>query len=141
MFLDLRYTFRRMARSSGFTAIVLLILSVGVGTSTAVFSVVKAVLLEPLPYPNSEQLVRIIETVPADETVRGVVEERTLMEEHQFFQWRGLIRTLSQMAVYVASSTTITTVDGASRSVIARVSPTIFPMLGGRTKRGRFPAR
>ena len=138
MFVDLRHTFRRMARSRGFTAIVLLILSVGVGTSTAVFSVVKAVLLEPLPYPNSEQLVRIIETVPADETVPGVPEERTLMEEHQFFRWRGLTKSLSQMAVYVASSTTITTVDGASRSVIARVSPTIFPMLGGRTKRGRL---
>lgn len=138
MFFDLRHAFRRMARSPGFTAIVLLTLSVGVGTSTAVFSVVKAVLLEPLPYPSSEQLVRIIETVPADETVRGVAEERALMEEHEFFRWRGLTTTLSQMAVYVASSTTITTADGASRSVIARVSPTIFPMLGGRTTRGRL---
>lgn len=138
MFLDLRHACRRIARSSGFTALVLVILSVGVGTSTAVFSVVKAVLLEPLPYPNSEQLVRIIETIPADESVRGVAEERTLMEEHQFFQWRGLTKTLSQMAVYVASSTTITTTDGASRSVMARVSPVIFPMLGGITKRGRL---
>ncbi len=138
MLLDMRHAFRRIARSPGFSAVVLLILSVGVGTSTAIFSVVKAVLLEPLPYPNSEQLVRIVETVPADETVRGVAEERTLMEEHQFFRWRGLTRTLSQMTVYVASSTTITTADGASRAAIARVSPTIFPMLGGRTLMGRL---
>ena len=137
MCLDVRHAFRRMRRASGFSAIVLLILSVGVGASTAIFSVVKTVLLEPLPYPDPEQLVRIVETVPADETVRGVAEERVLMEEHEFFRWRGLTKTLSQMAAYVPSSTTITTAEGASRSVIARVSPTIFPMLGGRVKLGR----
>src|SRR5262245_37010140 len=135
---DVRYALRHIRRQPAFTAVVLLILSVGVGTSTAVFSVVKAVLLEPLPYPNSEQLVRIVETVPADETVRGVPEERTLMDEHQFFRWRGVTRTLSQMAVYVASPTTITTADGAARSESARVSPAVFSMLGARTTRGRL---
>ena len=65
-----------MSRAPGFTAVVLLTLSVGIGTSTAVFSVVKTVLLDPLPYPDAGRLVRIIETVPPDETPRGVAEER-----------------------------------------------------------------
>lgn len=135
--LDVRHALRRMARAPGFTAVVLVTLAVGIGASTAIFSIVKTVLLEPLPYPNSEQLVRIVETVPPDETPRGVAEHRVLMEEQQFFQWRTLANTLSQMAAYVSSSTSITTAEGASRSVVARVSPTMFPMLGARMKLGR----
>ena len=135
--LDVRHALRRIARAPAFSAAVLLTLSVGIGASTAIFSVVNTVLLRPLPYPNSRQLVRIVETVPADETPRGVPEERVLMEEQRFFQWRAMTKTLSQMAAYVSTSTTITTADEASRSVVARVSPSLFPMLGVRMRLGR----
>ena len=126
-----------MSRAPGFTAVVLLTLSIGIGASTAVFSVVKTVLLDPLPYPDAGRLVRIVETIPPDETPRGVAEERVLMEEQRFFEWRALTKTLSQMGASVTSSATITTADGASRAIIARVSPDIFPLLGARTKLGR----
>ncbi len=59
------------------------------------------------------------------------------MEEQRFFEWRALTKTLSQMGASVTSSATITTADGASRAVIARVSPNIFPLLGARTRLGR----
>jgi predicted permease len=134
---DVRHAFKRMARAPGFTAVVLLTLSVGIGASTTIFSVVKTVLLDPLPYPHSDQLVRIVETVPADETARGVTEERVLMEEQQFFHWRASTKVLSHMAAYATSLTTVTTVEGASRSIVARVSPAIFPMLGARLSLGR----
>lgn len=135
--LDVRHGLRRMSRAPGFTAIGVLTLSIGIGASTAVFSVVKTVLLDPLPYPDAGRLVRIVETIPPDETPRGVAEERVLMEEQQFLQWRFLTTTLSQMGAAVASPATITTADGASRAVIARVSTTIFPLLGARMKLGR----
>jgi putative ABC transport system permease protein len=126
-----------MSRAPGFTAILALTLSIGVGASTAVFSVVKTVLLDPLPYPNAGRLVRIVETIPPDENPRGVAEERVLMEAQRFFEWRGLTKTLSQMGASVTSSATITTADGAARAVIARASPSIFPLLGARTMQGR----
>jgi putative ABC transport system permease protein len=134
---DVHHAFRRLALAPGFTAVVLLTLSVGIGTSTTIFSVVKTVLLDPLPYPHSNQLVRIVETVPADETARGTTEERVLMEEQEFFHWRASTKTLSHMAAYATSLTTVMTVEGASRSVVARVSPAIFPMLGARMSLGR----
>jgi len=116
---------------------VVLTLSIGVGASTAVFSVVKTVVLDPLPYPDAGRLVRIVETIPPDENPRGVAEERVLMEEQRFFEWRALTKTLSQMGASITSSATVMTVDGASRAVVARVSADIFPMLGTRTMMGR----
>jgi putative ABC transport system permease protein len=135
--LDVRHTLRRISRAPGFTTVVVLTLSIGVGASTAVFSIVKTVSIDPLPYPDAERLVRIVETIPPDETPRGIAEERVLMEEQRFFEWRALTKTLSQMAASVTSSATITMAEGASRAVIARVSPNIFPLLGARTTLGR----
>src|SRR3982751_644341 len=56
---DLKFAFRRLRKSPGFTGAVLLTLAVGIGANTAVYSVVSGVLLKPLPYPDSEQLVSL----------------------------------------------------------------------------------
>jgi hypothetical protein len=56
---DLKFTFRRLRKSPGFTATVLLTLAIGIGANTAIFSVLNSILLRPLPYPNSEQLVSL----------------------------------------------------------------------------------
>jgi putative ABC transport system permease protein len=56
---DLRYAARSFARKPGFTAMAALTLSLGIGATTAIFSVVYATLFEPLPYPKSEQLVMV----------------------------------------------------------------------------------
>ena len=135
--LDLRHAVRRIVRTPGFTAVVVLTMAVGIGTSTAVFSVVRTVLLEPLPYPEADRLVRLVETVPPTENPRGVAEERTVMDAQRVVRWRALTKTLSAIGTYLTTAATVVTAAGTSRAVVAQVSPEIFPMLGVRMHLGR----
>ena len=61
---DIRFAFRQFRQSPGFVLAAILSLALGIGASTAIFSVIQGVMLKPLPYPHSEQLVALMHTAP-----------------------------------------------------------------------------
>ena len=89
---DLRYGLRMLAKSPGFTAIAILTLALGIGANTALFSVVNGVLLNPLAYPHSGQLVAIYgKTTGFD---------RAPINYPNFLDWQRDTQTFSFMAIY-----------------------------------------
>src|ERR1039458_1900037 len=88
---DVRYGFRAMRRSPAFSLVVILTFALGVGVNTAIFSVVNAVLIKPLPYPDSERLVRLGEAnTKADFSVTW----------GNFNYWRDGNRSFEEMAAF-----------------------------------------
>lgn len=91
-FQDLRYGIRMLAKSPGFTAIAILTLALGIGANTALFSVVNGVLLNPLAYPHSGQLVALYGKTP------GI--DHAPVSYLNFLDWQRDTQTFSSMAIY-----------------------------------------
>ena len=92
LLLDLRYGLRTLARSPGFTVIAVLTLALGIGANTALFSIVNGVLLNPLAYPRSNQLVAIYEKTPG--------YDKAPIEYLNFLDWQRDSRSFASMAAY-----------------------------------------
>ena len=97
---DLRFAFRALAKSPGFTAVVVLTLALGIGANTAIFSVVNTVLLRPLPFAASNQLVSVVSTR------RGNVPDNASYPD--FADWRAQNHVFSEMAAYTTDNFTLT---------------------------------
>src|SRR5687767_2714186 len=96
-FRDLRYGARSLARNRRFALASIVTLGLGIGVSTAVFSIVNIVLLAPLPYRDSDRLVRIVERA-APRTAGGPLLRRTSMTWLEMSEWRTRSRTLAELA-------------------------------------------
>lgn len=119
---DLRFAFRVLRKSPGFSAIAVLTLALGIGASTAIFSVVDAVLLRPLPYPHPEQIVRIWEQTPQGHQIN--------IAQGNFLDFRSQNSTFASLAEY---SEGITSISGGSEPVrvdASAVSRDFFKSLG-----------
>src|SRR5437762_3367585 len=90
---DAQYAVRSLSRSPGFTAAAVLTLSVGIGATTAIYSVVDTILLQPLPFADSDRLVRVVENIPFIDAGRPPVQRGVTYQE--FLEWRSRTRTLS----------------------------------------------
>ncbi|HET9178895.1 MAG TPA: ABC transporter permease [Terriglobia bacterium] len=126
---DLKYGLRQLGRSPGFTAVAVLTLALGIGATSAIFSVVYGVLLRPLPYPKPDRLVSISE-VASDGHLMGFTDPN-------FRDLRAMNRTLSGMALCKALPVTISGPSGPSRVFVALVSADFFRVMGVAPFRGR----
>lgn len=127
---DAGYAIRTLWRAPAFTIVAVLTVALGIGATSAIFSVVSGVLLSPLPYPDPDRLVRIVENVPADESFSGRAARMSAIYAAEFDWWRTRATTLAAMAVTVPQPHTVRTPAGNARLAGARVSPALFEMYG-----------
>ena len=127
---DLRYGLRMLAKNPGFTAVAVLTLALGIGANTAIFSVVNAVLLRPLPLAAPHQLVSVVST-----RLRGNVPDNASYPD--FADWRAQNHVFSQMAAYNTDNFTLTGQGEAVHIQGAVVSADLFSLLGVKPVLGR----
>ena len=121
---DLRYGLRMLAKNPGFTAVAVLTLALGIGANTAIFSVVNAVLLRPLPYTDPDRLVTVWETDPQHSNTHG------LASYLNFADWTAQNHVFEQMAAFRLSYLNLTSVDKPAHLLCAVVSADLFQLLG-----------
>jgi predicted permease len=136
---DVQYAIRTLRRAPGFTIVVVLTLALGVGANTAIFSVVHAVLLRPLPYKDSGRLTRVWENVPGAEIGNGKGPDRRygLMDVRDLLDVSARARTLTHLANYGLVQATATLDGDVTRLDGYSVSAALFPMLGVQPLLGR----
>ncbi len=134
---DFRYGVRSLARNRTFTLAAVTTLALGVGITTAVFSIVNTVLLQPLPYRDSDRLVRVLERA-APRTTGAPLLRRTSMSWSEVVEWRTRSTTLSGLAYTISPPITLmATPEGSARLSGALVSPNLFSILGASAQLGR----
>ena len=133
LFRELKQSVRGLRRSFGFSSIAIFTLALGIGATTAVFTLLDRVVLNPLPYAGAERLVRIDHAVPSQG--EGVYWPAATAS---YFHYKDKTRTLSDLAAYWPMDLNIRTGAGAFEAPGARVSPNLFTVLGAQPRLGRF---
>src|SRR5438067_5928400 len=123
---DLRYALRTLRRSPGFTTVTILTLALGIGANTAIFSVVDAVLLKPLPYPHADRLVSLDTRVPGP----GKDIFGSAMSYPDIQQLQALTKDFAGVAAYTYARYNYAGRDEARELAATVVSPNLFDVLG-----------
>jgi putative ABC transport system permease protein len=132
---DLRYGLRLARASPGFTAVAVLTLGLGIGATTTIYSIVDTILVRPLPFAESDRLVRVIENVPAPGASVPVYQRGRTWQE--YIEWRTRTTTLSEVIATAPTIGLVKTSQGTARLWGAMVSGSTFTMLGARAMLGR----
>ena len=129
MFQDLRYGFRMLLKNPGFSAVIVLTLALGIGANASLFSVVNGVLLNPLPYPQPDQLITLHQSKPNFAT--GAIPYPN------FLDWKKENQTFSAMALSRGSSFSLLGAGEPERVGGRRVTAEFFSVLGVQPALGR----
>jgi putative ABC transport system permease protein len=133
---DVRYAARALVRTPSFSLVALITLTLGLGAATAVFTLLDAIVLRPLPYPGADQLVELASPVPL---LQG--QTRWGLARHEMFYFLDQGRTLEDLGVYQTSDVTVTGRSPGERSErarSARASASLLDVLGFVPAHGRL---
>jgi putative ABC transport system permease protein len=131
---DVRYAVRSLQRTPSFTLAVVAVLALGIGANTAIFSILNAVLLRPLPFPEPERIVRLFH-VPPPATFPGI--ERFALSPANFYDWQRDARSFEGMALYRGRPLTLTG-SGTPQAIVAgAVGAGFFDIMRTRPMLGR----
>ena len=131
---DLRYAWRGLLKHPAFSSIAVFVLALGIGANTAIFSVVDAVLLRPLPYPDPERLVSITNFW------RKTGQRGGTVSAPDFHDWHDQATSFEGMAAYTRVETSVTLGGGAAEyAVVTLAMPEFFRVLGVHAELGRLP--
>ncbi|HEV2114697.1 MAG TPA: ABC transporter permease [Terriglobales bacterium] len=119
---DMRYALRTLRHSRGFTAVAVITLALGIGANTAMFSIVNAVLLRPVPYPEPQQLLKLYTSMPQF--------REASVSYPNFLDWQRRSRSFDLMAAYRTDSFNLTGQANPERLRGEMASSTFFPLLG-----------
>lgn len=129
---EIRLVFRALRRSPGFFVVTALTLALGIGATTAIFSVVNGVLLAPLPYPQSDRIVELLQINPGGRLGRNI-------SDPNFLDWRAQSHSFSRLAeVSHSFSVSVTGPAEPVRALNAYASTDFFPVMGVSPVAGRF---
>jgi hypothetical protein len=129
---DLRYGLRTLRKSPGFTVIALFTLALGIGANTAIFSIVNAVLLKPLPFAESEKLVFMTSAFQKQGSTKNFATSYA-----DFLDWRATAKSFTTMASYHQDSFTLAGMDQPLHVSGETVSGDFFSILGTQPLLGR----
>ena len=119
---DIRYGLQNLRRNPGFAAVAVITLALGIGANTAMFSIVNAVLLRPVPYSTSERLLKLYTSMPQF--------RQASVSYPNFLDWQRGSRSFELMAAYRHDSFNLTGQGSPERLRGEMASATIFPLLG-----------
>ena len=131
---DIRYGLRQLWKHLAFTIIAVLTLALGIGANTAIFSVVNAVLLKPLPFPAPDELIAV---GMIDTRQKATQTDLNSLSYPDFFDFRDQNRTLASSAVYRDRSFALTSEEGATSLRGVKTSAEFFDVLGVKPRSGR----
>jgi len=129
---DVKYGVRMLMRSPVFTAVAVLTLALGLGGTTAIFSVVNRVLLSPLPYPDPDRLVNVWEHSPQG-------DDHNSVSPGNYVDWRRMARSFTELGAYGLGFNVAMTGEGEPKQVsVAEVTPAALRVLGTAPLVGRW---
>ena len=127
---NLRFALRQLRKTPGFTAVAVVTLGLAIGANTAIFSIVNAVLLRPLPYPHSEQLVRVFGSQPQLALAPS--------SPANFLEWKEENQVFERIGTYVGQGFNLLGGDKPERVIGARVSADLLQLLNVQPALGRL---
>ncbi|MEO8025310.1 MAG: ABC transporter permease, partial [Bryobacteraceae bacterium] len=130
--MDIRYAIRSLFKNPGFTLLAVLVLGLGIGANSAIFSVINAVILQPLPYKQPDRIVNIANLW------RSATGRSITVSAPDYHDWEAQATAFETMAYYIGGETSILAGAQPDYAAVYRVTPGFFRVMGAEPALGRL---